>query len=131
MASTSAQKNIAEPGAPKGPSRLRYAAYGLIAILALIVLVIIWNFSAIKSYGEVGTGYAARVVCSCRYVGGRSLGDCEKDLEPGMEIVGLSDDPDAKRVTATALLLAENQAEFREGFGCVLLSEAERKALEE
>lgn len=128
MASASTQNGPEKSG--KNP-KARYIMYGILAVLALIILIFVWNLSAIKAYTDVGTGYAARVVCSCRYVGERSLNDCEKDLEPGMELVALSDDETDKRVTATIALLAEDQAEFREGFGCVLLSDAEREALKE
>lgn len=131
MASTSSQDSPASNAAKPKMGTGRKIAYGLGAVLVIILIIFAWNFSAIKAFSDVGTGYAARVVCSCRYVGGRELGDCEKDLEPGMELVSLSDNADAKRITASVTLLAEDQAEFREGFGCVLLSDAEREALKE
>lgn len=128
MASASTQSSPEKSGKT---SKIRHIIYGVLAVLALIVLIFIWNLGAIKAYSDVGTGYAARVVCSCRYIGERSLNDCEKDLEPGMEMVALSDDETAKRVTATITFLAEDQAEYRKGFGCVLLTDAEREALKE
>ncbi|WOE75029.1 hypothetical protein [Alterisphingorhabdus coralli] len=103
----------------------------VLALLVVAIVGVLWNLAAIRSYTNVGSAYSARVVCSCRYVGGRDLTDCEKDLEPGMEVVSLSDDEEAKRVTAYVPLLAEQKAEFREGYGCVLLSKEEREALEE
>jgi hypothetical protein len=88
---------------------------GLIAVLA------IWLFrEPVMSQAIAGTAYGARVGCSCRYVGGRDLEDCLKDYEPGMEIVSLSEDPEAKSVTASVPLLASQTARFREGYGCVL-----------
>ncbi len=62
----------------------------------------------------------ARIACSCRYVEGRSLGDCRKDFEPGMQLITLSDDPTARRVTAHFPLLSSQTASFREGEGCLL-----------
>lgn len=59
---------------------------------------------------EVAAGYAARVVCSCRYVGGRGLASCRTDLEPGMELVRLTDDPGARRVSAWVPLLPRARA---------------------
>lgn len=50
--------------------------------------------------GDLAAGYVAHVVCSCRYVGGRDMKSCATDFEPGMEIVRMSDDPAAKRITA-------------------------------
>ncbi|MEO1046073.1 MAG: hypothetical protein AAFX04_11590 [Pseudomonadota bacterium] len=116
------------PARATRPRKGRIILWIFLALLAVAIIGLLWNLGAIRSYTNVGSAYAARVVCSCRYVGGRELGDCEKDLEPGMEVVSLSDDNDVKRVTAYVPLLAEQQAEFRDGYGCVLLTEAEREA---
>ena len=74
----------------------------------------------INGYASVGTSYAARVACSCRFVAGRSLEDCEKDKLAGMELVTLVDDVGAKSVTARFPLVTSNTATYREGYGCVL-----------
>jgi hypothetical protein len=74
----------------------------------------------INGYAEVGTSYAARVACSCRFVAGRSLEDCEKDKLAGMELVTLVDDVEKKSVTARFPLVASNTATYRKGYGCVL-----------
>ena len=63
------------------------------------------------------------------WLGGRELGDCEKDLEPGMEVVSLSEAADAKRIDATVPLMAAESAEYREGWGCVLMTPKEREAI--
>ena len=92
-------------------------------LLALVVLVagLAWFYRApIAGYTTAGTAFGARTACSCRYVAGRALEDCEKDFEPGMELVFLSDDPETRSVTATVPLLASATARYREGFGCVL-----------
>lgn len=95
--------------------------------LAILVLAVaaaaaaIWfNRAPIAGYAEVGTSYAARVGCSCRFVAGRSLEDCEKDKLGGMELVSLSDDEEAQSVTATFPLVTATTATYREGYGCVL-----------
>ena len=69
-----------------------------------------------------GTAYGARVACSCRFVAGRSMKDCEKDKLAGMEMVRLSADEAAKSVTASVPLLASDTAAYRTGYGCVLQS---------
>lgn len=74
----------------------------------------------IRRDARAGTGYLAHVGCSCRYVAGRSLEDCEKDKLPGMELIGLSEDAEAKSVTASVPLLSSDTATYREGYGCVL-----------
>jgi hypothetical protein len=81
---------------------------------------LVWFWTPINGYADAGASYGARVACSCRYVGGRSLGDCRKDFEPGMGLVMLSEDTAAKSVTARFPLLASQTATFRDGPGCVL-----------
>ena len=93
------------------------------ALFALVVLGagLAWFYRApIAGYTTAGTAFGARTACSCRYIAGRPLGDCEKDFEPGMALVFLSDDPETKTVTARVPLLASATATYREGFGCVL-----------
>jgi hypothetical protein len=117
--------------APKAPrslgQKIRYAVY---AVLALIALWLIYNFSDIKGQAKLGTSYAAHVACSCRYIEGRPLDACYKDFEPGMGLVSLADDPEHKRVTASVPLLAHAVAERRGDFGCLQLNEMEIDALD-
>ena len=67
---------------------------------------------------ELGTGYAARVACACRYIGNRDLQSCRADFEPGMEPISLSDDPATKTVTASVPLIASRSARFDPVLGC-------------
>ena len=91
----------------------------LLAVVALAV--VFWlNRPAINGYAGVSTAYAARVACSCRFVAGRSLDDCDKDKLAGMELVRLSDDVEARSVTASFPMVLSNTATYREGYGCVL-----------
>jgi len=93
------------------------------ALFALVALAggTAWYYrEPIEGLTATGTAFGARTACSCRYVAGRPLGDCEKDFEPGMELVFLSDDPESKSVTARVPLIASATATYREGFGCVL-----------
>ncbi|MEH6790461.1 hypothetical protein [Parasphingorhabdus sp.] len=107
------------------PSKRRIALYIAAFFLMILLAVMAYNFSFIKGQLNVGTAYGARVACSCHYIGGRDLKDCEKDFEPGMEVIGLSLDEERKRVTASALMIASATAEFREGWGCVMLTESQ------
>ncbi|MEM7665470.1 MAG: hypothetical protein AAF250_06395 [Pseudomonadota bacterium] len=100
------------------PSRIGWWVLALIGI-GLAGAVYAYR-EPIEGYAEVGTSYAARVACSCRFVAGRSLEDCEKDKLGGMELVTLVDDPTAKSVTARFPLVTANTATYREGYGCVL-----------
>lgn len=90
-------------------------------VLFIVVAVALWWYSTpLLGYANAGTSYGARVACSCRYVGGRDLEDCEKDFEPGMEAVFLSEDASEKSVTAWIPLVASQTATYRKGPGCVL-----------
>ncbi len=93
----------------------------LLLVIAVAIAGALYAYrEPIEGYASVGTSYAARVACSCRFVAGRSLEDCEKDKLSGMELVTLIDDTDAKSVTARFPLVTSNTATYREGYGCVL-----------
>jgi hypothetical protein len=93
----------------------------MLLVLAVILAGAGWYYGpGLHDQAVAGTSYGARVACSCRHVGGRGLEDCRKDFEPGMELVSLSEDAEAKSVTASVPLLASQTATYREGYGCVL-----------
>lgn len=103
------------------PGIAKKAALWVLALALVGIGVAVWaNRTVIGGYGTVGTAYAARVACSCRFVAGRSLESCETDKMGGMELVSLSDDVEEKSVTATFPLVASTTATYREGYGCVL-----------
>ena len=92
-------------------------------LLIAVLVVFAGGYLAIRDgaqgqRAQLASGYVAHVVCSCRYAGGRDLKSCATDLEPGMEIVRMSDDPRARRVTASVPLLARRSARFAPGYGC-------------
>ena len=93
-------------------------------MLALLVFgavfALIWFWKPLQSYAAAGASYGAKVTCSCRYLGGRSLQDCRKDFVSGMALVTLSENAKAKSVTARFPLLSSQTATFREGEGCLL-----------
>ena len=81
---------------------------------------LVWKFPSFKAQAELGSAYAARVGCSCRYVQDRSLESCQSDFEPGMEMVSLSEDPDARTITGSVPLLASRSARYAGASGCLL-----------
>ena len=92
-----------------------------LVVVALLAAAAVWYFrEPITGLTTFGAAFGARTACSCRYVAGRPLGDCEKDFEPGMEVVFLSDDPETRSVTARVPLLSSATARYREGYGCLL-----------
>lgn len=103
------------------PSLLGKVLVWIILIVVVAVAAAIWlNRPVIDGYANVGTAYAARVACSCRFVAGRDLDDCSKDKVAGMELISLSDDVEAQSVTASFPLVTATTATYREGYGCVL-----------
>ncbi|WP_324262056.1 hypothetical protein U4960_02600 [Altererythrobacter sp. H2] len=93
----------------------------ILAGVAILLLGTAWYFRApMTGYAGVSTAYAARVACSCRHAGGRDLEDCAKDKLAGMELVTLTEDAEAKSVTARFPLISSDTASWREGYGCVL-----------
>ena len=96
-----------------------------VIVLAMLVVAgaggwVALRHSRLGRRADVGTGYVAHVVCSCRYVGNRDLKSCATDFEPGMEIVHMRDDPAAKRITAWVPLMAERTATYSPDYGCAL-----------
>jgi len=107
---------------PQAESRSR-ARLWMWGVLLLSLLAGAWlglKYSETGKTAEVGTGYVAHVVCSCRYVGNRDMASCETDLEPGMEIVSIHDDPEKRRVTASVPLLVRRTATYDPEYGCAL-----------
>lgn len=102
--------------APKRRWRLRVVLGGLAVLGATATMM----WPALRNYALTGTSYGARVACSCRFAGGRSISDCRKDFEPGMALVSLSENADAKSVTARYAMMFGQTATYREGWGCVL-----------
>jgi hypothetical protein len=100
----------------RSPFRRRILMLGLGLVLGLAV----WFWGPLNAFAQTGAAYGARVACSCRYVGGRGLGDCKKDFEKGMELIMLSEDAAAKSVTARFPLLASETASYHPGLGCQL-----------
>lgn len=89
-------------------------------VVAVLVGAGVFVWPQVRGYAVTGASYGARVACSCRFVGGRPIGDCRKDFEPGMQLITLSEDPSTRSVTARFPLIAGQTATYREGWGCVL-----------
>ena len=109
--------------ARKKPSRWGGCLPWAIVLAVLLAVFAIWKFPSFKAQAELGSAYAARVGCSCRYVEGRSLESCQSDFEPGMEVVSLSEDPATKTVTGSVPLLASRSARYAGTSGCLLRPE--------
>lgn len=91
--------------------------------LAILMLVALGAVYALlmrqKPLLDLGVGYGARVACGCRYIGNRSLDDCKKDFEPGMEQIRLTEDAATKTVTASVPLITSRSVRYDPVLGCV------------
>ena len=107
-----------------GPRRGPKRGWAIWVLGALLVAGLgAWQWGApVRAQAEVAAAYGARTACSCRQLGGRDLASCKADFVPGMAAVFLSEDEDARSVTARVPLVASATAQYREGFGCVLES---------
>ena len=96
----------------------RVAIWGVTVVVLAVVASALLYARAMRPQLELGTGYAARVACACRYIGNRPLASCYKDFEPGMEPIRLSENAAEKSVTASVPLLASRTARFDPLLGC-------------
>jgi hypothetical protein len=87
---------------------------GLLVVLAAAYAYLISQ----KPLLELGVGYGARVACACRFIGNRTLDDCRKDFEPGMEAIRLSENVAEQSVTASVPLLTSRTVRFDPDLGC-------------
>ncbi|MET3469758.1 hypothetical protein ABIC78_000260 [Novosphingobium sp. 1529] len=114
------------PASPSpGPRRAGHWAWRGLAAIVIIGLVVGAVFVAFvwrpaHDNARIEAARAARLACSCRYIGGRALGDCEKDNPKGRFPVSLAEDATTHSVTATVPLAAAQTATYREGWGCQL-----------
>ncbi len=104
---------------------IRRIMKGLFLLLATAVAaVVVWLAVAPPALLRVGTGYAAKIVCSNVFIAGRDPDqvlrvDVQAPGHPLLKLVGLDTDRENKRVTARLLgLIAPNSAVYREGLGC-------------
>lgn len=108
----------AKPSTAFRPRRRMRNALLLVALLCLAALT--WFWHPIMANATADAAYGARMGCSCRFAANRSLSSCRDDFEPGMALVSLGEDIEAKSVTARVPLLSSQTATFRQGEGCVL-----------
>ena len=99
----------------KATRTILWSSLGLLFAVASFAY---WTVETRLPQLELGVGYAARVACGCRYIGDRSLGDCRKDFEPGMELIQLSENTKTKTVTASVPVIASRSVSYDPVLGC-------------
>lgn len=106
--------------------RVDWARWLLVALLLGFVGYGAWHWSEWRRAGETGAAYAARITCSCRYVGGRDAKSCAQDVRDDAWMASVNDMPEEKAVRASVPLLGSARAVFRPGFGCLLDPQPQR-----
>lgn len=104
----------------------------LIFLLLLFLLAAFW-FLYLQPRLPVMTGYAAKNMCSCVFVSGRSpesIRAVDLNFFP-INLTHTEIDREARTVTATIFGMAPRTAVFREGLGCTLVVETTAEALRE
>jgi CubicO group peptidase (beta-lactamase class C family) len=103
---------------------IRYFLYILITLVIVIVAYVMITFPPVMM------GMAAKTMCSCVYVAGRtpeSVREKELQVFPGLSSMDMELTSDS---TVTASFLGRSsKAIFRKGLGCTLLSEQEEKTV--
>ncbi len=98
-------------------------------IFAVITLVLLIGFRYAYVRFPLITGYAAKDVCSCVFIGGQDPKDVgEEELQFGLiKYASYEVDTVQKSVTATVLGMGKKTAYFTRQNGCVILNDTERK----
>ena len=116
----SSAKTVSRSGGAVGQRKRSRWLWVLVLIALTIAAAAFFYRAPIAGYTGAGAAYSARVACSCRFIGNRDLDDCKKDKLAGMELVTISENVEAKSVTARFPLIASETATYRKGYGCVL-----------
>jgi len=105
------------------PSRWKRNLVLLVLALAGTALALSWN--GLRDRARISAAYGARVGCACRYVSNRPLESCKgaiavAGLGRTASLMRLSEDAEAKTVSASIPLLWSETATYAGGRGCLL-----------
>lgn len=98
--------------------RKRWLWIGLLALAVILVGGGAWASRDQVTYAHIATGYAAKQLCSCMYVSGRTLDACVADYpEDARRNVTVA--AEGEMVRASVLFGAISaEAVYEEGYGC-------------
>ena len=89
------------------------AAFWLVLVVGALV------YEHLRGMSTIGAGYVAKELCSCVFVGERSVASCRPDIPKSMDRVQAELGPNRVRAFVP-YLLAERIARYEPPFGCVL-----------
>lgn len=95
--------------------------FGVFPLFIIVIAVVIVNYEVLN----IVTGFAAKSTCSCTFEGKRNLESIEEGDNDIIPVKYTSNiiDYDKKQVSSTLFGLKKRTAVFKEGVGCVLISE--------
>jgi CubicO group peptidase (beta-lactamase class C family) len=102
--------------------------FGLFPLLVIIIAVVIFNYERLN----IITGFAAKSVCSCTFEDQRALEIIEagdNDIPPVYYATNTIDFEN-KKVSSTIFGLKKRTAIYKEGVGCVLISENNKQTID-
>lgn len=101
--------------------------------LIVLVILLLGGYWYAQPLLKVGAGYAAKMACSCHYLQGRSLENIKaEDLNySALPLVKLTHDQENKRIKASFFSLINQQAQFVDGRGCILIADEDQPMPEE
>jgi len=98
----------------------------LFAVGIALIIVLVGAGGYLSDTLPIGTGHAAKTVCSNVFISGRDAEDVFKeDITPLHFLFAITDfkiDPDEKSVSADAFGFAERKAIYRQGYGCTVVN---------
>ena len=91
-------------------------------VLALLFVAVLCAAAwALRTFGEIVSGYAAKTECSCLFVADRERASClDGELASYTRFFHDRIDGDARSVETTAFWLVQARADYAEGRGCTL-----------
>ncbi|PCJ85584.1 MAG: serine hydrolase [Flavobacteriales bacterium] len=99
----------------------------IFSVLIALLIGLSYGIYYLKNALPIATGYSAKILCSCVFLSERNENSClEQDLSK-FGIVTTQVDYEEKTVSATVHGFAERTAIYREGLGCTLIIEDEKK----
>lgn len=107
--------------------RAKVAKWGATALLGTLALLVVWKWSEWQAQAQAGSAYAARITCSCRFIEGRSMESCARDIADDAGLVRVREETETRAVSASVPLFGSARAHLKPGFGCVMEPQADRR----
>lgn len=99
-------------------SRKRWIWTGVLVVVIAAVAGGAWAARDQVTYAHIATGYAAKQMCSCLHVSGRTLDSCLADYpEDARENISVAVDGDDVRASVLFGAIT-SEATFEDGYGC-------------